>query len=122
MKVAATTVVSAFAAAALAAPRQQREARGSPALSERSTNATSIVWSGGVVVDEDITTATGTFPVLQPTIPATSEPGKHAYMASAWIGIGGYTKVCTANNSALWQAGVMTQHHALSGEIWHQAW
>lgn len=108
-------ILSAFVATALGAPRQH-----DGSLSKRASRDTSIVWAGGVVQGENITAVSGTFPVIRSTLPTVSEPGKHAYSASAWIGIGGYTKVCT--DSGLWQAGVMTQHHALTGEIWHQAW
>ena len=109
------TILAAFVAAALAAPRKH-----DGSLLERSSRDTSIVWSGGVVQDEDITAVAGTFPVIRSNLPTVSEPGKHAYSASAWVGIGGYTKLC--QEPGLWQAGVMTQHHALTGEIWHQAW
>lgn len=108
-------VLSAIVAAALAAPSKH----GGPLL-ERAERTTSIVWAGGVVQSENITAVTGTFPVIRSKLPTVSEPGKHAYSASAWVGIGGYTKVCP--DSGLWQAGVMTQHHALTGEVWHQAW
>lgn len=108
-------ILSAFIATAFAAPSQH-----DGSLSDRADRDTSIVWAGGVVQGENITTVTGTFPVIRSDIPTESEPGKHAYSTSAWVGIGGYTKVCT--DGGLWQAGVMTQHHALTGEIWHQAW
>lgn len=104
-------VFNAFVTSALAGPL---------AFSQRAVRDTSIVWSGGVIQDDNITTVTGTFPVIRPKIPTASEPGKHAYSATAWVGIGGYTKVCP--DSGLWQAGVMTQHHAITGVVWHQAW
>lgn len=108
-------VLNAFLATAIAAPGKYHSA-----ISKRASRDTSIVWAGGVVQDENITAVTGTFPVIRSKLPTFSEPGKHAYSASAWIGIGGYTKVCP--DSGLWQAGVLTQHHAVTGEIWHQAW
>lgn len=108
-------IFDALVATALAAPRSHDRS-----LVERADRDTSIVWAGGVVRSDNITAVTGTFPVIRSKLPTVSEPGKHAYSASAWVGIGGYTKVCT--DSGLWQAGVMTQHHALTGEVWHQAW
>lgn len=110
-------ILGASIATALAAPQPQGH---DGLLLERASRDTSIVWAGGVVQDENITAVTGSFPVIRSKLPTLSEPGKHAYSASAWIGIGGYTKVCP--DSGLWQAGVLTQHHALTGEIWHQAW
>lgn len=109
-------IFNAFVATALAVPRQHNGS-----LSRRADRETSIVWAGGVVQGENIAAVTGTFPVIRSKLPTVSEPGKHAYSATAWVGIGGYTKVCP-DGSGLWQAGVMTQHHALTGEVWHQAW
>ncbi|KAI0181242.1 concanavalin A-like lectin/glucanase [Hypoxylon sp. FL1284] len=110
-----TTALSIFLATALAAPSR----RGSR-FSKRSTHHDSINWSGAVVQNQGITGVTATFPVLDSKIPTVSEPGKHAYLGSVWVGIDGYnTTVC---NGSLWQAGVMTQHHAITGEIWTQAW
>lgn len=109
-------LLSAFIATVFASPSKHDGSR-----LKRADRGTSIVWAGGVVQGENITAVTGTFPVIRSNIPAESEPGKHAYSATAWVGIGGYTKVCP-DDSGLWQAGVMTQHHALTGEILHQAW
>lgn len=109
-------ILSAFIATAFASPSYH-----DGSLLKRADRGTSIVWAGGVVQGENITAVTGTFPVIRSNIPTASEPGKHAYLATAWVGIGGYTKVCP-DDSGLWQAGVMTQHHALTGEILHQAW
>lgn len=108
-------ILNAFVTTALAAPRQH-----DGSLLERADRDTSIVWAGGVVQSENITAVSGTFPVIRSKLPTVSEPGKHAYSATAWVGIGGYNKVCT--DSGLWQAGVMAQHHAVTGEVWHQAW
>ncbi|KAG6358517.1 hypothetical protein INS49_014401 [Diaporthe citri] len=81
-------ILNAFIATAVAAPRQHHGS-----LLRRADRDTSIVWAGGVVRSENITAVTGTFRVIRSTLPTVSEPGKHAYSASAWIGIGGYTKV-----------------------------
>ncbi|KAI7774369.1 hypothetical protein LA080_008843 [Diaporthe eres] len=108
-------ILNAFVATALAAPSQHDRS-----LLKRADRDTSIFWAGGVVQGENITAVTGTFPVIRSKLPSVSKPGKHVYSATAWVGIGGYTKVCT--DSGLWQAGVITQHHALTGEVSHQAW
>ncbi|KAI1477415.1 concanavalin A-like lectin/glucanase [Daldinia eschscholtzii] len=111
----ATLSLSAFFAVALAAPSSH-----DGFLNPRSTEKTSINWSGAVVQGKNITAVTATFPVLDTKIPAVNETGKHAYQGTAWIGIDGYNK--TVCPEGLWQAGVMTSHHALTGEIWFQAW
>ncbi|KAI1808974.1 concanavalin A-like lectin/glucanase [Daldinia bambusicola] len=89
-------------------------------LASRSTEETSINWSGAVVQGKNISRVTAMFPVLDTKIPTVNETGKHAYQGTTWIGIDGYNK--TACPKGLWQAGVMTSHHALTGEIWFQAW
>ena len=85
------------------------------------THSTSINWSGIVVQSQNITSVSATFPVLSAKIPQVNETGKHAYSGSVWVGIDGYNKTLCPDGG-LWQAGVMTQHHAITGELWFQAW
>ncbi|KAI1439743.1 concanavalin A-like lectin/glucanase [Annulohypoxylon stygium] len=85
----------------------------------RTIRASSVNWSGVVIQGQNISSVSGTFPVLEAGIPNVNETGKHAYSASVWIGIDGYNKtICP--DGGLWQAGVLTQHHNLTGEIWYQ--
>lgn len=67
-----------------------------------------------------VTSVSATFPILEPGIPSKAEQGKHAYSGAVWLGIDGYNK--TVCPEGLWQAGIMTQHHNITGETWIQAW
>ncbi|KAI1458658.1 concanavalin A-like lectin/glucanase [Annulohypoxylon moriforme] len=107
-------IFSIFLLGALGATSQQDGSVG-----PRAIRATSVNWSGVVIQGENISSVSGTFPVLEPGIPNVNETGKHAYSASVWVGIDGYNKtICP--DGGLWQAGVLTQHHNLTGEIWYQ--
>ncbi|KAI1467937.1 concanavalin A-like lectin/glucanase [Daldinia caldariorum] len=78
----AATPLNTFFAAALVAPSFH-----DGFLAARSTEKTSINWSGAVVQGQNISGVTATFPVLDTKIPKVNETGKHAYQGMTWIGI-----------------------------------
>ncbi|KAK7749685.1 hypothetical protein SLS53_000264 [Cytospora paraplurivora] len=73
-------------------------------------------WAGAVVTGDDITGASGSFKVLNASVPTKQEAGEKEYTASAWVGLSG-----DSDCGGLWQAGVDSIVES-SGETSFYAW